>query len=84
LLWISKLAQVEHATADRLQSAEQRLAASNKLNDDEARLSRKNLLFNSFFELLEEISPEGCFFGIHQGDLGTLDFWDRSIKFSPH
>ena len=78
-----RLLQLDRAKAERLQSAKQRLAASDKLNADTARILRKNLLFNHFFELLEDISPEGCYFGIHPGDPGNLGFWDKSLKFNP-
>lgn len=79
-----RLLQLDRAKAERLQSAKQRLAASDKLNADTARILRKDLLFNYFFKLLEDISPEGCFFGIHPGDPGNLGFWDKSLKFNTH
>jgi hypothetical protein len=66
-------------TAERLQATEQRLAASIYLNDDSPKMDKKNVLFNNIFEILEDISPRGCFFGIHPGDPGNLGFWDNSL-----
>jgi hypothetical protein len=36
------------------------------------------------FNLLEDISPKGCFFGLHPGEPGRLGFWDKSIRFNHH
>ncbi|MGD2100077.1 MAG: hypothetical protein PVG35_21075 [Desulfobacterales bacterium] len=72
---------VDSVTAERLQAAEQRLAASIYLNEGSTQPGKKNVLFNNLFGILEDISPRGCFFGIHPGDPGNLGFWDKSIKF---
>jgi hypothetical protein len=44
-------------------------------------MDKKNVLFNNIFDILEDISPRGCFFGIHPGDPGNLGFWDNSLTF---
>jgi hypothetical protein len=75
--------QLDAAAADRLFAAEKKIAVLIDLEDDTARTGKKNILFNYFFKILEDISPKGCFFGIHPGDPGKLGFWDKSIKFSP-
>ena len=72
---------VDTVTAERLEAAEQRLAASIYLNDDSLEPEKKNVLFNNIFKILEDISPRGCFFGIHPGDPGNLGFWDNSLTF---
>ncbi|MGD2269134.1 MAG: hypothetical protein PVI06_01935 [Desulfobacterales bacterium] len=76
--------ELDAVTAERLLVAEYRLKASIYLNDDLTQPDKKNILFTNLFEILEDISPQGCFFGIHPGDPGTLGFWDKSIKFNPH
>ncbi|MGD2184917.1 MAG: hypothetical protein PVI71_02265 [Desulfobacterales bacterium] len=75
--------RLDPATTDRLLAAEQRLAASLHLDDDPTPADKKDILFNNLMEILKDISPEGCFFGIHPGDPGTLGFWDKSINFRP-
>jgi hypothetical protein len=75
--------RLDPITTERLSAAEQRLAASIYLNKQSTQPGRKNVLFDNIFEILEDISPQGCFFGIHPGDPGNLGFWEKSVKFSP-
>jgi len=75
--------QLDAVTSARLLVAEQRLAAATYLNDDSTQPAKRNVLFDNLFEILEDLSPRGCFFGIHPGDPGNLGFWDQSLKFSP-
>ena len=76
--------RLDPLTVERLLATEQRLAASIYLNDSGTRTDQKRVLFENIFEILEDISPRGCFFGKHPGDPGNLGFWHKSIKFSPH
>jgi len=71
---------LDPVTSERLSVAEQRLAASIYVNEESTRPGRKDVLFDNIFDILEDISPRGCFFGIHPGDPGNLGFWDKSIK----
>jgi hypothetical protein len=64
--------QLDAAAADRLFAAEKKIAVLIDLEDDTARTGKKNILFNYFFKILEDISPKGCFFGIHPGDPSHL------------
>ena len=71
------------ATAERLAAAEQRLSASVYMNEDPHQPDKMQVLLDDIFQILEDISPRGCFFGIHPGDPGRLGFWDKSVKFNP-
>jgi hypothetical protein len=71
-------------TAERLQAIEQRFAAAVYLHDGRSQADKKRTLCQSMFNLLEDISPKGCFFGLHPGEPGRLGYWDKSIRFNHH
>lgn len=73
---------LDPATSERLQAVEQRFAAAVYLNNGSSQRNKKRLLCKSMFNILEDISPEGCFFGPHPGEPGMLGFWDKSLRFS--
>jgi hypothetical protein len=40
---------------------------------------KKEILFQDIFNMMEDISPEGCYFGTHPRDFGLIGFWDKSL-----
>ena len=48
-----------------------------------SRKKKIKLLISRIFLMLERISPEGCFFGIHPGDPGRVGFWPDRLRFKP-
>jgi hypothetical protein len=52
-------------------------------NPDHSRKKKLNLLISRIFFMLERISPEGYFFGIHPGDPGRVGFWPDRLRFQP-
>lgn len=73
---------LDPTTSERLQAVEQRFAAAVYLNNGSSQMNKKRVLCKSMFKILEDISPEGCFFGPHPGEPGMLGFWDESLRFS--
>jgi hypothetical protein len=52
-------------------------------NPEQSRKKKIKLLISRIFLMLERISPEGCFFGIHPGDPGRIGFWPDRLRFQP-
>ena len=75
---------LDSQTSERLQAIEQRFAAVVYLQEDSNKVDKKRVLCKTMFNLLEDISPKGCFFGPHPVERGMLGFWDESIRFSNH
>lgn len=67
-----------------LGAIERRLANMVYYDDpDRSRKKKIKLLVSRIFLMLERISPEGCFFGIHPGDPGRVGFWPDRLRFQP-
>jgi hypothetical protein len=52
-------------------------------NTEETRKKKMEMLTDGVFSMLEQISPENCFFGIHPGDPGRIGFWPEDLRFQP-
>ena len=52
-------------------------------NSEETREKKLEMLTDGLFTMLERISPENCFFGIHPGDPGRIGFWPDRLRFQP-
>ena len=73
---------LDPVTTERLQAIEQRFSAAVYMLDGRLQTEQKRVLCQSMFNILEDISPKGCFFGPHPGEPGMLGFWDKTIRFS--
>ena len=48
-------------------------------NTDRIYKHKKEILFQDIFDILENISPEGCYFGTHPTNLSLIGFWDKNL-----
>ena len=67
-------------TSEKLSKVEQKLRQTEKLeNTDKIYKRKKEILFQDIFDIFENISPEGCYFGTHPANLSLIGFWDKSL-----
>jgi hypothetical protein len=73
---------MDPALTEVILSMEQKLA-NTVLGANASHAGRKeSILLDEVFPLLEEIAPQGHFFGIHPGDPGRIGFWEDCLHFN--
>lgn len=66
--------------AARLARIEQELhKIENTVSDAKKHKRRKEIFFTDVVQLLEDIAPEGCFFGSHPSIPELIGFWEKSL-----
>jgi hypothetical protein len=71
---------LDQETSENLSQVEKKLRQTEKLeNTDKIYKHKKEILFQDIFDILENISPEGCYFGTHPTNLSLIGFWDKSL-----
>jgi hypothetical protein len=72
--------ELDQETSEKLSKVEQKLHQAEKLkNTDKIYKHKKKILFQDIFDIFENISPEGCYFGTHPASLSLIGFWDKSL-----
>lgn len=51
----------------------------NPLAVDEIQKRNKQILLGELFDVLDEMAPEGCYFGGHPVDQTLIGFWEKSV-----
>ena len=75
-----RAAALDQDTAEKLLNVEKKLQQTKKLeNIDKIYKRKKEILFHDIFDILENISPEGCYFGTHPVNLSQVGFWERNL-----
>ncbi|MCW9095156.1 MAG: hypothetical protein OQJ74_04860 [Ignavibacteriaceae bacterium] len=71
---------LDQETFEKLSKVEEKLRQTEKLeNTDKVYKRKKEILFQDIFDIFENISPEGCYFGTHPANLSLIGFWDKSL-----
>ena len=71
---------LDREISETLLKLEQKLRQAEKLeNIDKIYKRKKEILFHDIFNILENISPEGCYFGTHPSNLSIIGFWDKNL-----
>jgi hypothetical protein len=71
---------LDQKTSEKLSKVEQKLRQAKKLeNTDKIYKRKKEILFQDIFDIFENISPKGCYFGTHPANLSLIGFWDKSL-----
>ena len=71
----------DEKAAKRLSFIESELKGiENAKDDDKVRRHRKELFFNEVWDLLNDIAPEGCYFGTHPAEEALLGFWEDGTE----
>jgi hypothetical protein len=71
---------LDQETLKKTSKLEQKLRQAEKLeNIDKIYKRKKEILFQDIFYLLENISPEGCYFGTHPANLSLIGFWEKDL-----
>lgn len=71
---------LDQETSEKLLQAENKLRQTEKIeNIDKIYKHKKEILFQDIFDILENISPEGCYFGTHPLNLSLIGFWDKKL-----
>lgn len=71
---------LDQETSEKMSKVEQKLRQAEKLeNTDKIYKRKKEILFQDIFDIFENISPEGCYFGTHPANLSLIGFWDKSL-----
>jgi len=71
---------LDQKTSEKLFEVEQKMRQTENLeNIDKTYKRKKEILFQEIFDILEDISPEGSYFGTHPTDLALIGFWDRNL-----
>ena len=66
--------------SEKLSKVEQKLRQTEGLeNTDKMYKRKKEILFQDIFDIFENISPEGCYFGTHPTNLSLIGFWDKNL-----
>lgn len=72
--------RLDQETSEELSKVEQILRQTDKLeNTDKIYKRKKDILFQDIFDIFENISPKGCYFGTHPTNLSLIGFWDKSL-----
>jgi hypothetical protein len=78
----NKTFAMDQSDIEMIAALERRMADIVYYDDPKKNRNRRmELLTKNVFSILERISPEDCFFGIHPGDPGRLGFWPESLRF---
>jgi hypothetical protein len=73
--------KLDRETIERTAKAEQNLLEAVYLKDaNEGHEQKMEVLVDEIFDILEDISPKDCFFGLHPGDPGRIGFWPNSLR----
>jgi hypothetical protein len=71
---------LDQEISEKLLKLEQKLHQAEKLeNIDKIYKRKKEILFQDIFDILENISPEGCYFGTHPTNLSQVGFWKKNL-----
>jgi len=71
---------LDQDTSEKLSKVEKKLRQSEKLeNTDKMYKRKKEILFQDIFDVLDDISPEGCYFGTHPAGLALIGYWDKNL-----
>jgi hypothetical protein len=71
---------LDQETSEKLSEVEQKLRQTENLeNTDKTYKRKKEILFQEIFEILEDISPEGSYFGTHPTNLSLIGFWELNL-----
>jgi hypothetical protein len=71
---------LDQYSAKKLEKTEHKLREIKTIkNSDKIYKCQKEILFLDILDILEDISPEGCYFGTHPQDFGLIGFWDKSL-----
>lgn len=71
---------LDQETSEKLLKVKQKLHQADRLeNIDKIYKRKKEILFQDIFDILENISPEGCYFGTHPTNLSLIGFWDKNL-----
>ena len=71
---------LDQETSEKLLTVEQKLRQTKKLEHiDKIHKRKKEILFHNIFDILENISPKGCYFGTHPANLSLVGFWDKDL-----
>lgn len=71
---------LDQGISEKFLKLEQKLRQAEKLeNIDKIYKRKKEILFEDIFHILENISPEGCYFGTHPSNLSLIGFWDKNL-----
>ena len=71
---------LDKKTSEKLFRVEKKIRQTEKLeNINKIYKRKKEILFQEIFDILEDISPEGSYFGTHPTDLALIGFWDNSL-----
>ncbi len=71
---------LDQETSKKLFEVEQKISRTEDLeNTDKTYKLKKEILFQEIFDILEEISPEGSYFGTHPTDLSLIGFWEKNL-----
>ena len=72
--------ELDQETSEKLSMVEQKLRQTDKLeNTEKINKRKKEILFQDIFDIFENISPEGCYFGTHPTNLSLIGFWDKNL-----
>jgi hypothetical protein len=71
---------LDKETSEKFLKVKQKLRQTEELeNLDKSYKRKKEILFQDIFDILENISPEGCYFGTHPINLSLIGFWDENL-----
>ena len=71
---------LDQETSETLLKVEQKLRQTEKTeNIDKMYKRKKEILFQDIFDILENISPEGCYFGTNPVNLSLIGFWEKNL-----
>ncbi len=71
---------LDQEMSERLLEIEQKIRQTEELeNLDKIYKLKKEILFQEIFGILEDISPEGSYFGTHPTDLALIGFWKKNL-----
>jgi hypothetical protein len=72
--------ELDQETSEKLIEVKQKLRETKKLeNIEKVYRRKKEILFHDIFDILENISPIGCYFGTHPASLSLVGFWDKKL-----
>lgn len=72
--------ELDQEISAKLLKVEIQLRQTKKLeNIDKIYKRKKEILFQDIFDILENISPKGCYFGTHPASLSLVGFWDKNL-----
>jgi len=71
---------LDKETSGKFLKVKQKLCQTEELeNLDIIYKRKKEILFQDIFDILENISPEGSYFGTHPKNLSLIGFWDENL-----